>query len=101
MLTSTYDLAHLYACPPHMNLLIKPGDADLARKIDAKQRKKLEMSGEGEEAACTSRLCPRHEINWRQKLRQCQHGGLPVQEAQREGERRRVARDRSLSMGCS
>ena len=46
MLTSTYDLAHLYACPPHMNLLIKPGDADLARKIDAKQRQKLEMEKE-------------------------------------------------------
>ena len=34
--------------PPHMNLLIKPGDADLARKIDAKQRKKLEIESEKE-----------------------------------------------------
>ena len=33
-----YDLAHLYTCPPHMNLLIKPGDADLARKIDARTK---------------------------------------------------------------
>ena len=38
MLTLTYDLAHLYTCPPHMNLLIKPGDADLARKIDARTK---------------------------------------------------------------
>jgi hypothetical protein len=48
MLTWTYDLAHLYTCPPHMNLLITPGDAALALKIDSKQRKKLEIEAEKE-----------------------------------------------------